>query len=133
MTSIGVIDEREMHLPLSAAQLGVWFARGAPGGRCILSHLGAFARDRRFWLEHLADRPEPVSLSGRPATNGSRFLRQSAHLPPSSAETLRSVAHRARAGLPQFIVAATALYLHRLTSAQDLVLGLPVTGRLGAV
>ena len=26
MTSIGVIDEREMHLPLSAAQLGVWFA-----------------------------------------------------------------------------------------------------------
>ena len=92
-----------------------------------------FARDRRFWLEYLADRPEPVSLSGRPATNGSCFLRQSAHLPPSSAQMLRSVAHRARAGLPQFIVAATALYLHRLTSAQDLVLGLPVTGRLGAV
>ena len=78
-----------------------------------------FARDRRYWLEYLADRPEPVSLSGRPATNCSCFLRQSAHLPPSSAETLRSVAHRARAGLPQFIVAATALYLHRLTSAQD--------------
>ena len=82
-----------------------------------------FARDRRYWLEYLADRPEPVSLSGRPTTNCSYFLRQSAHLPPSSAETLRSVAHRARAGLPQFIVAATALYLHRLTSAQDLVLG----------
>ena len=92
-----------------------------------------FARDRRYWLDYLADRPEPVSLSGRPATNCSCFLRQSAHLPPSSAETLRSVARGARAGLPQFIVAATALYLHRLTSAQDLVLGLPVTGRLGAV
>jgi nonribosomal peptide synthetase DhbF len=92
-----------------------------------------FARDRRYWLEYLADRPEPVSLSGRPATNCSCFLRQTAYLPPSSAETLRSVAHRARAGLPQLIVAATALYLHRLTSAQDLVLGLPVTGRLGAV
>jgi hypothetical protein len=26
MTNIGVIDEREMRLPLSAAQLGVWFA-----------------------------------------------------------------------------------------------------------
>ena len=92
-----------------------------------------FARDRRYWLGCLADWPEPVSLSGRPATNCSCFLRQSAHLPPSSAETLRSVAHRARAGLPQFMVGATALYLHRLTSAQDLVLGLPVTGRLGAV
>ena len=85
------------------------------------------------WLEHLADRPEPVSLSGRPATNCSCILRQSAHLPHTSAETLRSVAHRAKAGLPQLIVAATALYLHRLTSAQDLVLGLPVTGRLGTV
>jgi len=92
-----------------------------------------FARDQRYWLECLADWPEPVSLSGRPATNCSCFLRQSAHLPPSSAEMLRSVAHRARAGLPHFMVAATALYLHRLTSARDLVLGLPVTGRLGAV
>ena len=92
-----------------------------------------FARDRQYWLEHLADRPEPVSLSGRPATNCSCILRQSAHLPHTSAETLRSVAHRAKAGLPQLIVAATALYLHRLTSAQDLVLGLPVTGRLGTV
>ena len=92
-----------------------------------------FARDRRYWLEHLADRPEPVSLSGRPATNGSCILRQSAYLPHTSAEMLRSVAHRAGAGLPQLIVAAIALYLHRLTSAQDLVLGLPVTGRLGTV
>src|SRR5208282_6098271 len=75
----------------------------------------------------------PVSLSGRPPIKCSRFLRQTAYLPPSSAETLRSVAQRGRAALPQIIVAATALYLHRLTSAEDLVLGLPVTGRLGAV
>src|SRR5262249_60350983 len=27
-----------------------------------------FARDQRYWLEYLADRSEPVSLSGRPAT-----------------------------------------------------------------
>src|SRR4029077_15546678 len=46
---------------------------------------------------------------------------------------LRAVARHARAALPQVIVAATALYLHRLTSAQDLVLGLPVMGRLGAI
>ena len=92
-----------------------------------------FARDRQYWLEYLADRPEPVSLSGRPPTNCNRFLRQTAYLPPSSAETLRSIAQGARAGLPEIFVVATALYLHRLTGAQDLVLGLPVTGRLGAV
>ena len=51
-----------------------------------------FARDRRYWLGTLADRPEPASLSGRPAANCSRVLRQTAYLPASSAEKLRSVA-----------------------------------------
>ena len=92
-----------------------------------------FARDRQYWLESLADRPELVSLSSRRSTNCNRFLRQTAYLPHSSAETLRSVALGARAGLPEIIVVATALYLHRLTGAQELVVGLPVTGRLGAV
>jgi amino acid adenylation domain-containing protein len=92
-----------------------------------------FTRDRQYWLESLTDRLEPVSLSRRPPISCSRVLRQTAYLPASSAETLRSVARRAGAGLAQIIVAATALYLHRLTSAQDLVLSLPVTGRLGAV
>ena len=92
-----------------------------------------FSRDRQYWLERFADRPEPVSLSRRPAASCSGFLRQTGYVSPSSAETLRSVAQGARAGLPEIVVAATALYFHRLMSAQDLVLGLPVTGRLGAV
>jgi nonribosomal peptide synthetase DhbF len=92
-----------------------------------------FARDQHYWLETLADRPDPVSLSGRPAINCTNSLRQTAYLPPSSAEKLRSVAPGAGTGLPQLIIAGIALYLHRLTGAQDLVLGLPVTGRLGAV
>jgi hypothetical protein len=46
--------------------------------------------------------------------------------PPSSAETLRSVAQGARAGLPEIIVLAATLYLHRLIGAKDLVLGPPV-------
>jgi nonribosomal peptide synthetase DhbF len=92
-----------------------------------------FTRDRRYWLESLVNRPQPVSLSYEPSIDSPRFLRETACLPPSSAEALCAVAHRLKTGLPQIIVAATALYLHRLTSEQDLVLGLPVTGRLGAV
>src|SRR5215469_14212552 len=57
-----------------------------------------FARDRQHWLEYLADRPELVSLSSRRSTNCNRFLRQTAYLPHSRAETLRSVAQGARAG-----------------------------------
>ncbi|MBV9299470.1 MAG: non-ribosomal peptide synthetase, partial [Verrucomicrobia bacterium] len=92
-----------------------------------------FARDRQYWLECLTDRPDTISLSGKRPTDCRKFLRKTAYLPPASVEALRSIARHAQGGLPQFMLAATALYLHRLTSARDLVLGLPVTGRLGAV
>jgi nonribosomal peptide synthetase DhbF len=92
-----------------------------------------FTRDRQYWLECLTDRPDTISLSGKRPTDCRKFLRKTAYVPPSSVEALRSVARHAQGGLPQFMLAATALYLHRLTSARDLVLGLPVTARLGAV
>ena len=92
-----------------------------------------FARDRQYWLERLADLPEPVSLSGRIPTSCSHLLREAGYLPSSDAETLRSVSHRATASLAQVVIAASGVYLHRLTGARDLVLGIPVSGRLGAV
>jgi nonribosomal peptide synthetase DhbF len=92
-----------------------------------------FARDRRYWLERLADRPEPISLCGRaPAKSGS-LLRQTAFLEPYALEKLRTAGRVAGTSLGPIVIAAGAAYVHRLTGAQDLVLGLPVTGRLKAV
>src|SRR6201997_78543 len=88
-----------------------------------------FAQDRRYWIDYLANRPEPVTLRGRASSDSRRFLRNTAYLPHRGADDLRSIAHRTGTSVAQIISAATAIFLHRLTGAKDLVLGLPVASR----
>ncbi|MDH6108571.1 amino acid adenylation domain-containing protein [Kitasatospora sp. MAP12-15] len=88
-----------------------------------------FAEDRRYWTERFADRPEPVSLAGRFAPASHTTVRHSVDLPPRTAQRLRAAARGMRTSLPVLVMAATALYTHRLTGTEDVVLGLPVTGR----
>jgi amino acid adenylation domain-containing protein/non-ribosomal peptide synthase protein (TIGR01720 family) len=92
-----------------------------------------FTRDREYWAGQLADRPAAVGLAGRLAATSLTFLRHTGQLPAPVAEQLRGWARRARASLPTLSMAALALYVHRMTGAGDLVLGLPVTSRSGAV
>ncbi|MFE9425690.1 non-ribosomal peptide synthase/polyketide synthase [Kitasatospora sp. NPDC006697] len=87
------------------------------------------AADRRYWTELLADRPEPVGPAGRTAPAAHHALRHGTDLAPAAADRLRAAARGLRSSLPVLLTAATALYLNRLTGAEDLVLGLPVTGR----
>ena len=91
-----------------------------------------FTRDRQYWLDLLAGRPETTSLSGRTGINSSRVLSQAGWVPSSTSQKLRLAGQRTTTGLAPVIVAATAIYLHRLTGAEDVVIGLPVTGRVGA-
>src|SRR5262249_15971854 len=88
-----------------------------------------FAQDRRYWIDYLADRPEPVTLRGRTSSDSRGFLRNTAYLPHGGADDLRSIAHRTGTSVAQIISAATAIFLHRLTGAKDLVFGLPVAAR----
>jgi nonribosomal peptide synthetase DhbF len=91
-----------------------------------------FTRDRQYWLDLLAGQPETTSLSGRTGMDSSRVLTQVAWVPSSTGQKLRLAGQRTTTGLAPVIVAATAIYLHRLTGAEDVVIGLPVTGRVGA-
>ncbi|MBB4956983.1 enterobactin synthetase component F [Micromonospora polyrhachis] len=88
-----------------------------------------FVADREFWLARFADRPQPVSLTDRPAPASHRVLRRRVDLSPAAVARLR--ASVARGTWSTVVVAAVAVYLHRLTSARDVVLGFPVTGRWG--
>src|SRR5437899_2727924 len=91
-----------------------------------------FALDRQFWADYLDGRPEPASLAGHPSLGESRgFLRNTTYLPSGGMDCLRSVAHRTGTSIPQVISAATAIFLHRLTSSNDLAFGLPVAARNG--
>ncbi|MEU0145352.1 amino acid adenylation domain-containing protein [Streptomyces sp. NPDC006288] len=93
----------------------------------------AFAADRRHWAEAFADRPEVPRLAGRGALPSRTFLRRTAHLGPEATESVRELADRLRATWPDVLIAAQALYTSRATGRRDVVLGLPMMGRVGSV
>jgi amino acid adenylation domain-containing protein len=85
-----------------------------------------FARDRRYWLDLLADRPEPPELWCRPDPDGTGALRRTTFLPEAP---LRGVADRAGTGWSRVVMAVAAGYLSRLTGQRSILLGLPVACR----
>ncbi|WP_399881382.1 amino acid adenylation domain-containing protein [Streptomyces sp. BBFR51] len=93
----------------------------------------AFEADRAHWAEAFADRPQAPRLAGRGALPSRTFLRRGAHLSPRSTERLRDLAARLRATWPDVLIAAQALYTSRATAQADVVLGLPLMGRMGSV
>ncbi|WP_424922141.1 amino acid adenylation domain-containing protein [Streptomyces sp. wa53] len=93
----------------------------------------AFATDRAHWSEKFADRPEVPRLAGRGALPSRTFLRRTAHLGRGATEAVRDLADRLRATWPDVLIAAQALYTSRATGHQEVVLGLPMMGRMGSV
>ncbi|TKD11801.1 myxochelin non-ribosomal peptide synthetase MxcG [Polyangium fumosum] len=93
----------------------------------------AYERDRAFWTQRFADRPVPVSLGVRSAMASRSALRKTTSLSPATMERMQVVARSAGASWPDVIVAAIAAYTNAMTGAPEIVLGLPVMGRLGSV
>jgi amino acid adenylation domain-containing protein len=89
-----------------------------------------FERDRAHWLAAMADQAEPAQLAGRAVMASRGLLRRSTELVPASAEALRAAARRDQTRWSVIAIATAAAYLHRLTGAEDVVLGLPVSSRL---
>ncbi|MFE0672969.1 amino acid adenylation domain-containing protein [Streptomyces sp. NPDC058867] len=88
-------------------------------------------RDRDHWARHLAGLPEPARLTRRTAAARAPFLRRTAELAAPDAEALSAAANRAGVTRTDLLTAALAVYLHRMTGADDLVLGMATMSRLG--
>ncbi len=88
-----------------------------------------FARDRQYWSDCMAGRPEPLDLGADLTLKSHGFVRRSGWLKRCSADQLRSIAMRTGTDLPQIMTAAAAIFLHRLTGNEDLVFGLTVAAR----
>ncbi|MEV6816452.1 amino acid adenylation domain-containing protein, partial [Micromonospora sp. NPDC051296] len=86
------------------------------------------ARDRAYWLAALPGAPETTTLSGGPVVAASRAPHR-IEFTLSRAEDLAAVARGARGFWSAAVIAAVAAYLHQMTGAEDVVLGLPVIGR----
>ncbi|GAA2973376.1 non-ribosomal peptide synthetase [Actinokineospora diospyrosa] len=81
-----------------------------------------FDADRQWWAERVADLPEVVSPSSvTESAVGFRRLRGSIAL---QLDALHG---------PALVAAAVGLLVHRTTGADEVVLGLPMMGRLGSV
>ncbi|MFD2172186.1 amino acid adenylation domain-containing protein [Tumebacillus lipolyticus] len=92
-----------------------------------------YMKDRDFWLERFADQPEVVSLADRAPQTSRSFLRQTVRMTASGTALLKANATKMMTGWSDLVLAAAAIYVHRLTGASEVVLGLPMMSRLGSV
>ncbi|MEW1636965.1 condensation domain-containing protein, partial [Streptomyces sp. NPDC093801] len=89
--------------------------------------------DREFWAGTFPDRPESVSLSGqRPTLTPHALIQHLKDVGAEDAAGLRAAARRLRTSFSGLVISAAAAFLHRVTGAQDIVLGIPVLGRTGS-
>ncbi|GAB2724272.1 amino acid adenylation domain-containing protein [Streptomyces bullii] len=92
-----------------------------------------YETDKAYWTGRFGDRPETVSLAAGVPTGASTIaLAATTELPETDQAALRTAGRDARAPWTVVMLAAVAAYLHGMTGAGDLTLGVPVTARLGA-
>lgn len=91
-----------------------------------------YEKDRQFWLDRFADAPEVVSLADRAPRTSNSFLRHTAYLPPSGVNALKEAARYFSGSWHEVMIAVSAVYVHRMTGSEDVVLGLPMMGRIGS-
>ncbi|WP_394830602.1 amino acid adenylation domain-containing protein [Pendulispora rubella] len=88
-----------------------------------------FERDRAHFVKRFSDRPAAVTLSGRPPKTARGVLSRTCHVEAPVLDRLRTTARQAGVPWSVAVVATVALYIHRMTGTDDVVLGLPVTTR----
>jgi len=59
-------------------------------------------------------------------------VRATHQIGPAGTEALREAARRLRTSLSGLVIAASAVYAHRVTGAEDFLVGIPVLGRSGS-
>ncbi|MGC3025729.1 amino acid adenylation domain-containing protein [Burkholderia sp. DN3021] len=88
--------------------------------------------NRAYWLEQCARRAEPLNLPldySRPAVKTFHGERVSLHLDAAEAGSLRAAARQNGCTLYMMLLAGFNLFLHRIAGQQEIVTGIPVTGR----
>ncbi|MFI5497201.1 amino acid adenylation domain-containing protein [Actinoplanes sp. NPDC051859] len=86
-------------------------------------------QDRQFWADYLRDCPEPAGLSHRQPTEPTGVIRAPGRLDADAVRLLDETAAAHQTRWPLVVIAAWAAYLHRMTAAEEVVVGLPVAAR----
>jgi enterobactin synthetase component F len=89
-------------------------------------------RDREYWHQQLAQLPETATLSRSTRRYGlSNQLRRSVgYFAAETARRLTELGRIAEASLPQVLIGLIVAYYHLASGAEDLIVGMPVSGRV---
>ncbi|MGT0193983.1 amino acid adenylation domain-containing protein [Burkholderia pyrrocinia] len=88
--------------------------------------------NRAYWLAQCAHRAEPLNLPldyPRPVVKTFHGERVSVHLDAAEAASLRAAARQNGCTLYMMLLAGFNMFLHRIAGQQEIVTGIPVTGR----
>lgn len=91
-----------------------------------------FELDRQFWQDRFADQPEVMSLADRAPRTSNGFISQTGYLSSAATQSLKANAHTYSGSWHEVVIAVTAVYVNRLTGSEDVILSLPMMGRLGS-
>ena len=89
------------------------------------------AADRAYWTGLLGDGYPTALLSSRPQAPYAGVLRARADVAADVLTGLTELGERTGATWADTVIASSAAYLSRMTGHRDVVLGIPVMGRLG--
>ncbi|MFC7262354.1 amino acid adenylation domain-containing protein [Streptomyces lutosisoli] len=97
-----------------------------------LEESGVFAKRLDFWRRYLADPPGPLTVrggGGTPVTEGDGIAQVPFHIDAPTAAAVRALARQRGASVYVVLMAAFAVLAHRVSGADDLVLGTPIANR----
>jgi nonribosomal peptide synthetase DhbF len=90
-----------------------------------------FLTDQAFWLEEISYPPNPTTLSPREASYTSLMVRKTIPQPHELYDEMRHKAGELGFDVSDLLFATVAIYLARMNSSEEVIIGMAVTGRLG--
>ncbi|MCR6105082.1 amino acid adenylation domain-containing protein [Salipaludibacillus agaradhaerens] len=86
--------------------------------------------DRAFWNNHFKGFSEVATLASSHGKRATKLVRANACLTKTDVEDLKKTEKNLQANSYELVIAATALYLYKMTGNEEIIIGLPVMNRL---
>ncbi|SFX01522.1 nonribosomal peptide synthetase DhbF [Thermoactinomyces sp. DSM 45891] len=91
-----------------------------------------YQSDRQFWMEQYQNQTDIVSLAERAVLLSGITDLSTCFLHPDDFENLKKWARKCETSWQECMIAAMAIYVHRLAGSKEIVLSLPMMGRMGS-
>ncbi len=91
-----------------------------------------YIKNRNFWIDHLEGMKTPVSLSDSFAPIQESSLRKSYEIGESDFQTIKELSEKFKCNWSDFILALVYTVIFEKTGASEIVLGMPIMGRMGS-